>query len=275
MTPAKASLAEVQAFLAAAIPRPESLSLDPGTRARTGDLIAQGIRLSPVEQLEIYREQFWLRHVGAMAEDFATIQFLLGEDGFRSVCEAYLATHPPASFTLRDLGDRFAEFLRTTKPWADDPLLYDCARIEWAFVEAFDAPDARPLDPATILAAPEDAWGTAKIVLHPSVQLLSLSHRAHTLREEVRANKSHARPSPEPAWVVVYRGPEKLMYIDVEPIAFRLLELLAKGEPLAPAGEQVAREFPDSEASSLEAKVGVWFQAWSSYGWVREVVFAT
>jgi hypothetical protein len=267
------SFADVQAFLGLVIPRASSIDTDPASVAKTKQVVAVGVRLSPVEQLEIYREQFWLRHVGAMKEDFVTVHHLLGDDEFQLLCAAYFLAYPPKSFTLRDLGERFAEFLQTAEPWAKDALLHDCARLEWAFVEAFDAPDAPPLDPTTIAEAPEDAWGHARVILHPSVQLLELSYAAHIFRRDVRDEESPERPTPAPTCVVVYRGPEKLMYIALEPLAFELLRLLAKGELLAPACERVAAEAQIADSSELEGKVGAWFQAWAAYGWVSRVEF--
>jgi hypothetical protein len=267
------SLGEVQAFMGAALLRTRRIADDAAEAARTGQIVSAGIRLSPVEQLEIYREQFWLRHIDAMREDFVTIHYLLGEAEFRMACEAYIAACPPHSFTLRDLGDRFADFVRTNEPWANDGLLYDCARLEWAFIEAFDAPDAPPLEPRSIAEAPEDAWGNARIVLHPSVQLLALSHPAHIFRGAVKEGKSPERPDPAPTRVVAYRGADKLMYIAIEPLAFDLLQLLAEGAPLAPACERVAAKAHIADASELETKVGAWFQAWASYGWVSRVEF--
>jgi hypothetical protein len=280
MTRTEDSLADIQAFLGSAIPRTAALSQDPRVSAAATKLVAPGLRLTPVEQVEIYREQFWLRHIGAMTEDFVTVRHVLGDDGFRLVCERYFAARPPQSFTLRDLGDGFAEFLRETEPWSKDALLEDCARLEWAFVEAFDAPDASPLNPETIASASEDAWATANVIFHPSVQLVELSYPVHVFRKDVKENvdgvvaSAPERPTAGPTWVVVYRGPERLMYIAIERLAFQLLKRLARGEALAAACESVASEAGSAEASSeLEAKVGSWFQAWASYGWVSEVLF--
>src|SRR5215831_16934936 len=86
-------------------------------------------RLSPVEQLDIYREQFWLRHVGVMEEDFVSIVTLLGHDGFHDLARAYLTACPPRTFTLRDVGDRLADFVATDPAYQDDLLLADLARL--------------------------------------------------------------------------------------------------------------------------------------------------
>jgi hypothetical protein len=267
------ALSEVQAHMGAAVVRTAPIEDDGALAEATRRIVAPGVRLSPVQQLEIYREQFWLRHIGAMKEDFVTLHHLLGEDAFRSLCERYLAAHPPESFTLRDLGDRFAEFVRATEPWSKDTLLHDCARLEWAFIDAFDAADAPPLDPVSIAEAPEEAWGGARVVLHPSMRLVAMEHPAHVYRAQVRDEKKPERPAPAATRVVVYRGPEKLMYIAVEPLAFDLLARLAKGVPLAAACEEVAAGAAVADDAELETKVGGWFQAWAAYGWVSRVEF--
>jgi hypothetical protein len=275
------TLAAAQALLSGALVRTTAVSQDPDVVRAAEAVVARGVRLSAVQQVEIYREQYWLRHVGAMQEDFATIHALLGDDAFRALCEDYFERYPPASFTLRDLGERLAEHVRIHEPWAKDPLLADCARLEWAFVEAFDAPDAPPLDAVAIAEAPEEAWGGARVVLHPSVQLVEMAHPAHAFRAAVKAEADHlgddapppARPEPSATHVVVYRGPEKLMYIAIEPLAFALLRRLAGGEALAEACEQVAKSADVADPSELEPRVGAWFQAWASYGWVSRVDF--
>jgi hypothetical protein len=267
------ALAEIQALFGRAVQRAAKVTDDATTVEAARRMVAAGVRLSPEEQLEIYREQFWLRHIGALKEDFVTIEHLLGEDGFRALCESYLAARPPLSFTLRDLGDGFADHLAKTEPWCKDDLLLDCARLEWAFVEAFDAEDRPPLDTTALASAPEDAWEKARLVLHPSVQRVALAYPAHAFRAEIRDGKEPARPEPAATHVIVYRGPEKLMYIAIEPLAFDILDRLAAGTPLGAACSQAADAAGVADAAELERRVGAWFQAWAAYGWVSEVRF--
>jgi hypothetical protein len=248
-------------------------------RVRQATRIATGNeRLSPVDQLDIYREQFWLRHVGVLEEDFLSIVTLLGHDGFHELARAYLTACPPRSFSLRDLGDRLAEFVSTSERYREDGLLADLARLEWCFVEAFDAPDAPPLDPQTIASASETDWPGAIVVLHPSVQRITMRYPAHQFRAAARARASEGgdpvpRPEPSPVCLVVYRGEEKLHYIDIEPAAFALLEALASQLPLERACEEAARVAGIDDASALEPHIGAWFQQWTSLGWVSEVRF--
>jgi hypothetical protein len=81
------------------------------------------------------------------------------------------------------------------------------------------------------------------------------------------------RPERTPTYVVVYRGPEKLMYLPIEALAFELLTMLASGTPLALACENVAKDAGIADPTELEPKVGAWFQAWAAYGWVSRVDF--
>jgi hypothetical protein len=224
-------------------------------------------RLSPVAQLDIYREQFWLRHVDALEEDFATIAHLLGHDEFHRLAERYLEAHPPSAFSLRDLGTHLPGFVGRASPYARDPFIADCARLEWAFVEAFDAGDAPQVDSSRITSVPEDAWPRAIVSFHPSVHLVPLSYPAHEYRAAVRAKESPARPVPRDVHVVIYRGGEMLQYIEIPALASALLARLSGGEPLGLACEAVAITAPGGEAE-IEGEIGGWFQLWAAAGWI-------
>lgn len=244
------------------------------------DAVAMGSdRLTPAMQLEIYREQFFLRHVDALRDDFRALEHLLGDDAFVELARAYLSEHPPRSFTLRDLGARLAGFVGSVAPWAEDPFAFDLARVEWAFVEAFDAADAPALDVAAIGAVPEDVWPLAHIVLQPSVQRLALAHPAHDYRlaarksadaENLVALATLAPPEPRPAYVVVYRAADSLACIDLEPCAFALLEALGTGAAIGDACERVASTSGMSE-QAFEEKVGEWFRDWTALGFISRI----
>ncbi len=267
-------LDSLQRFMAEAIRRPTTLAEHPDLHGDTERTIAGNDRLSPIEQLDIYREQFFLRHFDALYDDFPAVEHLLGWDGFEALGRAYLAEHPPESYTLRDLGAKLPAFVGDHAPWKNDRLLVDTARVEWAFVEAFDAPDAPPLDPRTLENAPSDAWPRARVVLHPAMRRISTEYPAHELRAAVRDKKEAERPSPSPAHVVIYRGPDaKLRYIDIEREAFELLGLLAEGNALEPACEALAARLRITDAEALEARVGRWFQEWAAHGWITRVEF--
>lgn len=186
------------------------------------------------EGLARYREQFFLRHVAVLEDDFPDVLLAIGHDAFHDLARRYLAAHPPTSFTLRDLGQAFPSFL-------EDPTLRDVARLEWALVESFDGPDAPPLDPTSLAGVSEDAWPNARIVLQPSLQRLVLEHPA----------KRH---------VVVFRRTKT----DLDATAYALLDAIANGASLEEACDRVK---PPRE------EIAGWFRAWTEAGWISKIYF--
>lgn len=257
------TLADSQAALAELLRRPEPL---PADDPRALAIAAGSARLSPVEQVDVYREQFFLRHVDVLREDFSTIAHYLGDDAFEALAKDYLAKHPPSSFTLRDLGHAFPSFV------AHDPVLSDLARLEWAFVTAFDAKDVPPFDTATIANVPEDAWPHARIVFHPALQLVATDVAAQDYRAAVKEGNAPQRPEARKCWIVVYRGEDKLKYMDVDRDAYELLVSLARGTALGEACEEAARR-SQADLAVFQEKLGGWFALWTSRGWIASVTF--
>jgi hypothetical protein len=262
-------LAEIQAQLAKTVQQNVSIVDDPKSFRIAQTLATGNVRMMPTDQLEVYREQFFLRHIGSLREDFPTIDHLVGRKKFDDLCRAYLRAVPPASFALRDASDRMAKFLEVAEPYRDDPFLADCAKVEWAFIEAFDAADAPPLDVSVLATIDEDAWDRAQIAFHPSVRFLSLSAPAHTFRTAVRGNEKPARPPAQPVCVVTFRAPDTLRYVEIEPAAFALLAALSSGAMLGAAGEEAAKI-----DAAVGEKIGGWFQMWTANGWIAKIVVA-
>ena len=224
--------------------------------------VAPGAR-DPKTQLETYREQFWLRHFGCMAEDFPALQAVVGEERFAELCRGYFAAYPPSSFLLRDLGTSFARYLDETN---QERFVRDLARVEWAFVEAFDAADAPPLDPESIASIAEDEWPRAVLTLHPSLQILDLAYPAEDVRAAFRLRGEVLRPEAKPSPMVVYRR-DLLLYVEpLEPPAYELLVRLQRGESLGAASEAVA-----ATNGSIEDQLGGWFSRWTALGFVSRV----
>ena len=137
---------------------------------------------SVASRLNVYREQYWLRHLANLTDDYPTLAWVVGAEGFRELVTGYLAAFPPRTWNLQRLGADVPAYVADRAPWKRDPLAVDASVLDWAFMEAFDAPDAAPLDLRALVNATAEAWTQARIELHPSVQ-------------RGRAHPSRARPS--------------------------------------------------------------------------------
>ena len=290
-TPAM-SLEEVQRAMAAAVMTP----LTPGEemRAQAADgramnevaasFIAPNSRLNAFERLEIYNRQYWFRVLNALAEDFAALRAVVGSRRFHALSEAYLADHPSRSFSLRNLGSRLVEWLRVHPEYAGrrHSLAVDVARIEWAFVEAFDGAEHAPLTLEQIATLD----GHSRLALQPHLQLLELEYAAdelvislhegdkHQASEAAVKDEDEEEPPAQlprlrrrPTWVAAHRMDLAVYYRRLAREEYRTLQAIRAGRPLMAALEA---GFAESSAppERRTRQVQAWFATWAELGWI-------
>jgi hypothetical protein len=268
---ASVDLNEVQRLVVDAVTRPAPLTAR-DAHAAVG-LVRPSVRgMTPESRLEVYRDQFWLRHVASLAEDLPTVRWALGEPSFDALLRAYLRAKPPSGWDLQRLGAGVPWFLAAHTPWNEEPLAYDAALLDWAFMEVFDAADAAPLDLSAIASAPPDAWPGARISFVPALRHVATRHPVHELRDAVKRGEGPARPEPSPTRAVVWRDAACFLHgASVEPAAAELMEALQAGQPLGEACASVAGAHPAMSAEAFDAAVGRWFQEWTARGWLNAV----
>jgi hypothetical protein len=264
-------LSELQRQLATAIRHGSALDRDAAFLAMANEHVAGNARLSPVEQLEIYREQFWLRHTSSLVEDFPGLGGILGQADWERLAEAYLRRVAPDSYTLRDLGARLPEVIEAADWLPHQALCLDMARLELAYIEVFDAEGTPPLAAERLGSIPEERFGDVRLILAPTVRLLSLSYPVADLRRQLRAENedSVTIPAPAPQRLLVYRRDLRLWDMTLGPVAFAFLTALSSGKTLAAAAEAAATG-PDAEAE-LSAGIGAWLQEWTRKGLIRDL----
>jgi hypothetical protein len=229
--------------------------------------------MMPADRLDVYREQFWLRHLASLEEDYPTLAWLIGgRDPFRRLAMEFLVADPPRNWDLQLLGARLPSFVVQQPPWNEDPLSCDGARLDWAFMETFDAKDEARVDPAILARVPEERWHLATITFHPSLRTLRLAYPLHNVRQAIMSGSTPVRPPSLDTHLVVWR--DERCWARATPIeaeAFGLLESLAKGAPLGEACEAIARLHTDRDPSALGPRIAAWFQQWTAAGWITLV----
>jgi hypothetical protein len=267
------SLTELQLDMAEALRHPRALPDDAFWAQFAAENLCGNERLSPVEQLEIYREQFWLRHTGSLVEDFPGLCGILGQDDWDKLAVQYLREVVPSSFTLRDLGAQLPEVIGRASWLPHQALCHDMARLELAYIEAFDAADTAPLDPQRLAALPEEQLPLAKLVVAPCVRLLDIAYPVADLRRALRAegNEPVAIPGPCAQNLVVYRLNRRLWDMPLSPPAYRLLTGLQQGATFGEAAERAAGSSPEAEVEVGEL-IGVWLREWTQKGLLCDVI---
>lgn len=269
------ALSDLQTRLTEVLRRRKALDKLPEERAFAARIATGNERVSPVRQVDIYREQYWLRHSGALVEDYPGLGGILGQADWQRLVESYLEAHPPDSFTLRDLGAGLPEHVRRSDWLPHHALCADMARLEWTWVEVFDAADADPLDPEKVAAVREDEWQHTRLVLHPALRLLRVDYPVADLRKALRAlgpdDEAPPIPEREPARLVLYRTPDYVLrWQTLDAPAFELLGALHAGAPL-PAACERAVERCGCEPADIEANLGGWFASWTAQRWVVDL----
>jgi Putative DNA-binding domain len=285
------STAELRAFqrmMASAVIRPLTANRELQPRWIDGrpmdkvaaEFIKPNDRLTSFERLELYNQMYWSRLFDAIGSDCPGLLAALGERTFGRLAEAYLASCPSRSFTLRNLCSRLEAFIlanrRLTAPHTR--LASEIARFEWAQTVAFDG-ESRPVVEAAHLA--RTPASRLRLGLQPYVTLLALQYPIDTYviavkrRDAMRSEASNtpdskavvrrkvrraALPRRSPVHVAVHRHDNRLFYKRLNPAAFRILEALRSGRTLSQA-------IAAAGAKVKPQQVRAWFKAWMALGW--------
>jgi hypothetical protein len=286
------SLAQLQREMARAVMMP--LTADEDMRAESPDgrpmaqvaasFIAPNSRLNSFERLEIYNRQYWYRVLGALAEDFPALRSVIGARAFEAMSVAYLSEHPSRSFSLRNLGSHLAEWLKKNPHFSGRRahLAEDVARIEWAFVEAFDGAEREPLTLEQISTLD----GGSRLSLQPHLRLVALDFPIDDLvldlhkgekRQTSEAGVRHEDEEDAPAklpplrrkatWLAAHRVDFSVYYLRLKRGEFVTLAALEAGAPLGQAIEDgiISSRVPSARRPQL---VRQWFTSWSELGWI-------
>jgi hypothetical protein len=265
-------LSPLQERMIGALRERAALPTNAAWRAFADQHLCGNARLSPVEQLEIYREQFWLRHTSSLVEDFPGLGGILGQADWERLVELYLGQVAPESYTLRDLGARLPEVIEAAAWLPHRALCLDMARLELAYVDVFDAPDLPPLSPERLAAIPEESLADARLVVAPWVRLLAVRYPVADLRRRLRSLADGDEPVPipdeAPQQLLVYRRDLRLWDMPLTRVAHGFLSALSAGQSLGAAAELAAR---DAEAEAeLAGNIGAWLSEWTAKGLITD-----
>lgn len=286
------NLLELQRRMAEDVRRPLTTDYEMQKVAEDGQLLEEiadtyikpNDRLTSLERLEIYNQQYWFRVIGAVSEDFPALNAVLGSRKFDALILAYLKENPSTSWTLRHLGAKLPQFLEAHRELAGRRYRFavDVARLEWSYVDAFDGGNLPPL-------AAEDAQRLgpdSKVSLQPHLQLLALGYpvddivlavrRDSPLADIVSSAASHRKASTrmklpsvkqQQIFLAVHRFDDSVYYRRIERETFLLFRALRMGASIAQAVAQAVAKthLTDEEQAALIQES---FALASELGWL-------
>lgn len=245
-------LGELQRSLARWIREPEThLAEGPAEPApRLEDVVRGDSRAPAALRLAVYVEGVPARIRGVLERDLPTLAACLGEDGFHDLVKLYLMACPSRHPSLRFAGAGLPTFL-AEHPAADPfrrrwPFAPDLARLEWALVDAFDAPDADVLERRDLEQIQLDAFEELQLFFQPSVSRLSLAWPVQRIVD----GPSPAGPpaAPEPTEILVWRQRERARFRVLAPDEARALDAARAGASFGALCTGLAQELGEAAA---------------------------
>jgi hypothetical protein len=253
----------------------------------TAEIAARYIKpsshLTSFERLEIYNRQYWFRVIAAVEEDFPALNAVLGQEMFNALVLAYLRENPSTSFSLRNLGARLPAWLASYPKLAGPQhfLAVDVARLEWAYIEAFDGASLPPLGWPDFAGLGSDST----LRLQPHLQLLDLQYPVDEVVLAVRkvtpeidivssaaAERRQGPPvrlpkvSRSSTYLAVHRFEDSVYYRRIGREEFLLLADLRDGDSIATAIEHAfegSKVTPELQADKIQE----YFSHAAELGW--------
>ena len=175
------------------------------------DSILAEIPDSPKEKREtlfgVYRYAYSSRLVEAMRNDHKLLHVYLGDEMFDAMGHAYVAANPSQHPNLRWFSSSLPDFLKSTEPYSNHPVLSDLAALEKALNDAFDAEEAPVIGIADMAGFAPEAWAALAFRPHPSALRLDLSTNAAAVWLALKADEDPPDPTPleEPSRILIWR----------------------------------------------------------------------
>ncbi|MGJ4952528.1 HvfC/BufC family peptide modification chaperone [Bradyrhizobium sp. HKCCYLS20291] len=132
-------------------------------------------------RFNVYRNNVTVSLIESLIAIYPAVQRITGSDFFRAMARAHLRETPPTSPLLFDYGRDFPAFIASYAHSAAMPFLADVARLERAWLDAYHAADAAPLDgQALARVAPEQLPGL-RFTAHPATRIIRSDFAAVTI----------------------------------------------------------------------------------------------
>ncbi|HXV23911.1 MAG TPA: DNA-binding domain-containing protein [Alphaproteobacteria bacterium] len=189
-------------------------------------------------RLQIHGHHILLSLTEALKANFPVVCRVVDPRFFGYMADAFIRAHPPITPCLCEYGAQFPDFVRNFEPVRHLRYLGDLARLEWAVLQARNAPEAAPIAAESLLQVPVTLYPAVILHLDPSLHLIRTlwavekiwaAHQGPDSQDQIDLGTTGSRLS-------IRRRGEKIEVETVSPATFAFLASLRQGRSLANAG---------------------------------------
>lgn len=191
------------------------------TFSNKGDLQQQ-------QRFAIYQNNVFYSLTQALGDLYPVIKKLVGAEFFDGCGAVYVRQHPPKQAAMVHFGQDFPAFLSYFEHTKTMPYLADVAKLELARHHAYHADDSAVMKPDDFTKVDDQAFAMAKVLLHPSVQLLNSEFPVFRIWQSNHANASTEDriDLDEPQSVIIVRHDYECLVFQVDHGTYRFYQAL-------------------------------------------------
>ena len=214
-------------------------------------------------RLNIYQNAYQLRLKDALETDHEILGIYLGDELFDQMAAGYIETFPSQHSSLRNFGDNLPDYLKSSLPFSEHPVLTEIAAFERRLLDVFDAAESDRLTISALQQLPPVNWPTMKLRFHASVQLFLADWNSVECWKAIKEQHDppQATLQTNSNWLL-WRGNQRVSeFRPLEIEEFEYLSLMIEGQPFANLCELILSRHDTSEVSSIGLQyLSRWFE---------------
>jgi hypothetical protein len=199
----------------------------------------------------IYRNNIAVSLTEALVSHFPVCHRIVGDRFFTWIAQEFVAGHKPATPLLMSYGDDLPAFIESFEPAGDVPYLADMARLELAWIRAYHSLEQVPLGVEALKPLSLKDLMAARMVLHPSAQLVRSSYPIATIWAMHQPdNEPVALQECEDEQVLVLRPAAEVLMHRLPAGGAVFLSAIEGNEPIGRSGELALVDSPEFDFGS-------------------------
>lgn len=217
----------------------------------------------PQSQLGVYIDSYRARLQDVVAEDYPVLKHAMGEEAFESLIDNFVEQARPTHFNIGRFALKLGEFL-AAQPIATT-LLHELCRLETALSQLADAEETITLSPADMQHLTPEMFMRQRLYLRRAAELHAFDYPINDYFQQVMDETSPALPAAQPSYLAVFRHDDVVWRMALEEWEYALLQLLAAGQTIGNALEQL-RVRSGMNEDTLAEHLTEWFGKWMRNG---------
>lgn len=193
-----------------------------------------GDRAAVLRGLRVHANTISHARLVALEDTFPRTRDLLGAAEFNRVSRAFIEVGGAQGRSLALIGESFPG-------WLVDPVAADLARVEWAWLESYNAPHAMALTLADLAQLDEAALLAFRVRRHPATRIVTLAHATAPLVDPAFAAETRA--------LMVTRPDAAVLLHAVLPADAAVITMSDEMTPLGNLIARLAEDHPEGGAA--------------------------